>query len=102
MTYTLDTLTPAEKERALHRSINALREDDPMRSASIAIMGWQKGVIYSALLIAIVCAVWQPMGTAVVLVGICTMGYVATMADRVFIFRRGLESRPIVVSDEQV
>lgn len=101
MTYTLDTLTPAEKDRALYRSINALREDDPMRSASIAVMGWQKAIVGVAVLVAVGCAIWQPMGTAVVLVGICTVGYVATMADRVLIFRRGLESRPITVTDEQ-
>lgn len=45
--------------------------------------------------------VWAPMPTAVALIGICTFGYVLTMLDRVLIFRVGLASRPIVVTDEQ-
>src|SRR4051794_9026559 len=41
------------------------------------------------------------MPTAVALIGICTLGYVLTMLDRVLIFREGLASRPIVVTDEE-
>ena len=46
-------------------------------------------------------AILRPMGTAVTLVGLCTLGYVCTMIDRVLIFRRGLAARPIVVTDEE-
>ncbi|BBY28306.1 glycosyltransferase [Mycolicibacterium sediminis] len=101
MTYAVDSLTEAEQDRALHRSINALRDDDPLRSAAIPIMGWQKAAVGIALAVVIGFGIWSPMGTVVVLIGICTLGYVCTMADRVYVFRRGLESRPIVVTDEQ-
>ena len=39
--------------------------------------------------------------TAVALIGICTIGYVVTMFDRVMIFRQGLASRAILVADEE-
>lgn len=99
--YSVDTLTDAQREHALDRAINGLREDDPLRSASATLMGWQKGVL-SALLIAVAAlAVWWPVETAVGLIGVCTLGYVVTMADRVQIFRRGLALRAIVVSEEE-
>ena len=94
-----DDLTPAQRH-ALHRAIDGLREDDPLRSASVAVVGWQRALLWSALLITILCAVRWPMGTAVVLVGVSTVAYLLTMTDRVLIFRQGLRSRPIGISDE--
>lgn len=72
-----------------------------MRSASIAVWGWQRPVLWSLLVLTIGCALWRPMGTAVVLMALCTLGYVLTMLDRVLIFKAGLSSRPIGVTDEQ-
>ena len=94
-----DDLTPVQRH-ALHRAIEGLREDDPLRSASVAVVGWQRALLWSALLITILCAVRWPMGTAVVLVGVSTVAYLLTMTDRVLIFRQGLRSRPIGISDE--
>jgi hypothetical protein len=90
-----------EQRVALHRAINGLREDDPLNSASMPLTGWQRPVLWALLLITIGCAVLAPMQTAVALIGICTLGYVLTMLDRVLIFREGLASRPIVVTDEE-
>ena len=101
MKYSIDELSDAEQEWALDRSINGLRDDDPLNSASVPIMGWQKAALAAVGVVIVGCGIWSPMGTVVVLIGICTLGYVATMADRVMIFRKGLESRPIVVSDEE-
>jgi cellulose synthase/poly-beta-1,6-N-acetylglucosamine synthase-like glycosyltransferase len=89
------------EEYALSRAINGLRSDDPLRSASIAVTGWQRPTLWTLLIAVVVFAVWQPMTTAVVLVGLCTAAYVFTMADRVLLFRDGLASRPIIVSDEE-
>jgi glycosyltransferase XagB len=99
--YSIDTLTDAESEHALGRAINGLRDDDPLRSASIPIMGWQKSFLAVLLIAVAALAIWRPNETAVGLIGVCTFGYVATMADRVLIFRRGLAARPITVTDEQ-
>jgi glycosyltransferase XagB len=90
----------AERDTALYWAINGLREDDPVHSASRALMGWQKPVLWGLLLILIGFGIWRPMHTSVALIGLCTLGYVLTLLDRVLIFRRGLASRPIVITDE--
>jgi cellulose synthase/poly-beta-1,6-N-acetylglucosamine synthase-like glycosyltransferase len=96
-----DAITEADRQRALHRAIHGLREDDPLRSASIAFYGWQKPLLLGLLAAVVGFAVWRPTPTAVALIGVCTFGYVFTMLDRVSIFRRGLASRAIVIPDEQ-
>ncbi|CAJ1508326.1 glycosyltransferase [[Mycobacterium] burgundiense] len=88
-------------EHALHRAINGLREDHPLRSASVPVIGWQRVALWSLLVLVIVCAAWQPMTTAVVLIGLSTAGYLLTMGDRLLIFRQGLASRAIVIADER-
>ncbi|MGX9789950.1 glycosyltransferase [Mycobacterium sp. MMS18-G62] len=96
-----DTVTDLERQEYLRRAIDSLRENDPVHSASTSVMGWQRWVFWSLLLVLIGCAAWRPMATAVVLVGICTFAYVLTMVDRVTIFRHGLASRAIVITDEE-
>lgn len=95
-----DTVTDDQREYALHRAINGLREDDPVHSASTPLLGWQKPVLWGLLVVVIAFGVWRPMQTAVVLIGLCTLAYLLTLGDRVLIFKRGLASRPIVISDE--
>ncbi|HNM83719.1 MAG TPA: glycosyltransferase [Mycobacterium sp.] len=94
------TAHPEEQEFALDRAINGLRRDHPMQSASTAVWGWQKPTLIALLVAVVGLAAWQPMKTAVALVGLCTLGYVLTMTDRVLIFKKGLDTRPIVVPDE--
>lgn len=96
-----ESISDADSEHALYRAIHGLRDDDPMRSASTPFHGWQRPAMWIALAVVVGCAAWQPMTTAVALIGICTVGYVLTMADRVMIFKRGLASRAIVVTDEE-
>src|SRR3954470_8839662 len=96
-----DTITDEEREYALRRAIDGLREDDPIRSPSVPIVRWHRWVLVSLLLIVIGFAIWLPTGTAVVLVGVSTLGYLLTMADRLMIFRDGLASRAIIITDEQ-
>lgn len=94
------TVTNDQREYALHRAINGLREDDPVHSASTPLLGWQKPMLWGLLVIVIAFGVWRPMQTAVVLIGLCTLAYLLTLGDRVLIFKRGLASRPIVISDQ--
>lgn len=94
------TVTDDQREYALHRAINGLREDDPVHSASTPLLGWQKPMLWGLLVIVIAFGVWRPMQTAVVLIGLCTLAYLLTLGDRVLIFKRGLASRPIVISDQ--
>ena len=69
-----DTGADAERELALHQAINGLRDDDPLNSASIPVVGWQRPVLWALLLVLVGCVIWQPMATAVALIGICTIG----------------------------
>ncbi|MGV0642569.1 glycosyltransferase [Mycolicibacterium sp. XJ879] len=87
--------------RALHRAIEGLREDNPMHSASSPLVRWQRWMLWAALAVVVIGVVWKPMTTAVVLVAACTLAYLLTMLDRVLIFREGLASRAIVISDEE-
>ncbi|MGV1006250.1 MAG: glycosyltransferase [Candidatus Nanopelagicales bacterium] len=93
---------PTEEQRveALDRAVNRLRQVDPMRSASVAVVGWQKAVIWTLLIVTAGFGIWRPMQTAVALIGLCTLGYVLTMVDRILIFRQGLAYQAVVVSDE--
>ena len=53
-----------------------------MQSASTAVWGWQKPTLIALLVAVVGLAAWQPMKTAVALVGLCTLGYVLTMTDQ--------------------
>ena len=96
----VDTVTEDEKQRALHRAVNGLRDDDPVRSASVAVLGWQKGALCVLLGLTVVAAVLFPKATAVMFVGLCTAAYVVSMVDRMLTFRAGLASKAIVIPDE--
>jgi cellulose synthase/poly-beta-1,6-N-acetylglucosamine synthase-like glycosyltransferase len=100
-THDVETASDEEKQYVLDRAINGLRDDHPLQSASKAVMGWQKPFLITVLLIVLGFLIWQPKPTVIVLIGLCTLGYVLTMSDRVLIFREGLASRPIVVTDEE-
>lgn len=91
----------AYQQYALSRAINGLRDDDPMRSASVPLLGWQRWALWATLATVLGCVIAAPMTTAVVMVGLCTAAYVFTMIDRVLLFRDGLASRPIVVTDDE-
>ena len=69
----LSALTPIEQQCALDRAVNGLRDDDPLRSASISVIGWQRAVMWSLLATVAVFGIWKPMQTAIVLIGLCTI-----------------------------
>ncbi|MGE2726868.1 glycosyltransferase [Mycolicibacterium pulveris] len=94
-------ISEAEQAHALHHAIEGLREENPMHSAASPLVRWQRWVLWGALTVVVIGVVWQPMTTAVVLVAACTLAYLLTMLDRVLIFREGLASRAIVISDEE-
>ncbi|MEV6559493.1 glycosyltransferase [Nocardia sp. NPDC051756] len=90
----------SDSARALHSAVHGLRESDPLASASVAFLPWQRNTALALLLLVVVCAVFFPMGTCVVLVALCTLGYLAAMGDRVLIFQRGMARDAIMtVSD---
>jgi len=94
-------VSEVDQQRALHRAVNLLREEDPIRSAAVAVVGWQRAVLWTMLAVTVGCTIWRPLQTAVTLIGLCTLAYVMTMIDRVLIFRQGLAYRAVVISDEE-
>ncbi len=90
-------LSLAEQQQALYRAVNGLRDDDPLRSASVSVVAWQRTVLWALLVAVAAFGIWKPMQTAIVLIGLCTIAYVLTMVDRLLIFRQGLAARAIVI-----
>ncbi|MGE2735267.1 glycosyltransferase [Mycolicibacterium vaccae] len=90
-----------DESRALDQAVNGLLEQDPLRSAALPLMGWQRPALWLVLVSLGVGVVFWPQATAVTLVGICTAAYVFTLVDRVLIFRQGLAARAIIVTDDQ-
>ena len=97
----LDMSEEDDRRYALHRAINRLRDDDPVASAANPVLGWQRIVLWALLAIVVGCAAVAPMQTAVALIGLCTAGYLLTMADRVLIFRQGLAASAIRITDDE-
>jgi glycosyltransferase XagB len=93
--------TEEQRQYALDRAINGLREDDPLGSASTPVTRLQRAILWMLLITVIGCAVWQPMRTTIVGIGLCTAAYLLTMADRLIIFRTGLAVRAIEVTADQ-
>ena len=98
---TSDVDDEAFKQAALLDAIDGLRNADPLRSATTPLIGWQKAVLWSAMAVTAAMAVWQPQVTAMAFIAVCTVFYVWTLLDRLVIFRRGLASGAIRISDER-
>ncbi len=90
-----------DRARLLDQAVNGLLEQDPMRSAAMPLMGWQRPALWSALIALVLGALFWPLATAVTIVGLSTAAYVFTMLDRVMIFREGLAARAIMITDDE-
>ncbi|GAB4586943.1 glycosyltransferase [Nocardia sp. IFM 10818] len=90
-----------DSARALHYAVHGLRENDPMASASVAFLPWQRNSAIAVVLLIVGCAVFAPMATLTALVALCTLVYLAGMLDRVLIFKRGLPRDAIMTVDDE-
>jgi glycosyltransferase XagB len=97
----LDLDNDEHREFALSRAVEGLREDHPDQSASVPLWGWQRPALWTLLVVVVGCAIWRPAITALVGMGLCTLAYVVTLFDRILIFKEGLATPPITVTDEQ-
>lgn len=94
-------IDPDHRALALAAAVDGLRLRDPDRSASVAFNRPQKVIGFGLLGgIALLVVAW-PTATLAALVSMATVAYVATLVDRVVIFRRGLTSGALRVTDEQ-
>ncbi|UGT41072.1 glycosyltransferase [Nocardia yamanashiensis] len=92
--------TPAERERALHAAVHGLREDNPMASASVAFLPWQRNTVLAVCAVLLGCAVFAPMPTLTAVIAAATLGYIAVMVDRVLVFARGMSRDAILTIDD--
>ncbi|MFI6215072.1 glycosyltransferase [Nocardia brasiliensis] len=100
MTAALDPESEPFKARALHAAVHGLRESDPLASASVAFLPWQRNTLLCALLVVLGCAAVFPLETLTVLVAVCTLGYLAVLGDRILIFARGMDRDAIMTVDD--
>lgn len=92
----------ARSEAALHDAVHGLRERDPLASAAVAFMPWQKRAGIGFVLLLALCLVLDFMMTLIGLTTICTIMYIVTLGDRVLLMSRGLARDAIMtVSDER-
>ncbi|GEE03879.1 N-acetylglucosaminyltransferase [Gordonia spumicola] len=92
---------PDYRAKALHDAVDGLRERDPAMSASVAFTPVQKWIGISIPVIVLAAAIVSPQITATVVVSVLTVVYVAALVDRLVLFRRGLVSGALTVSDER-
>ncbi|QRI77921.1 MULTISPECIES: glycosyltransferase [Rhodococcus] len=90
------------KAAALHDAVYGLREKRPLSSASVAFVPWQKWLTLGLVTAAIVALMFATTPTLTVLMAVCTAGYIATLADRLLLFSRGLARDAILTVDDDV
>ncbi|TFI43023.1 glycosyltransferase [Rhodococcus sp. 1R11] len=96
------TETAEFKAAALDDAINRLAVRNPLASAAIAFVPWQKYTAIVAAVLLVACVVFAPIGTLLAVTVLCTIGYLLAMIDRLLLFSRGLDAAAIVtVTDEQ-
>ncbi|NMN95837.1 glycosyltransferase [Antrihabitans stalactiti] len=96
------TETAEFREMALDDAINGLARRDPMASAAVAFVPWQKYTAILTVVAYLACFVVWPKPTLIVFSVVCTALYLAMMVDRVLIFTRGLDASAIItISDER-
>ncbi|MEV6770179.1 glycosyltransferase [Nocardia sp. NPDC051030] len=97
----VDPESEAFKAEALHLAVHGLRESDPLASASVAFMPWQRNTALAIVALIVLCAVFFPLGTLATLVAICTAGYLAVLIDRLLILTRGMDRDAILTIDDE-
>lgn len=103
MTGPENTDSPSSRsERALHDAVHGLSENDPLDSASIVFVPWQKWgfvVVGVAFVVALVVA---PTETLVFVTAVSTVVYLVTLVDRFVLLSRGLAKDAILrVEDDR-
>ena len=88
------------KAAALHDAVYGLREKRPLSSASVAFVPWQKWLTLGLVAVVILALVFATIPTLTVLTAVCTAGYIATLADRLLLFSRGLARDAIFTVDD--
>ncbi len=92
----------AYRTAALHEAVHGLRERSPVSSASVAFVPWQKYLGFALAGAFVLALVVATKPTLIVFTVLCTFGYIATLADRLLLFTRGMaRDAQFIVDDEQ-
>lgn len=87
---------------ALDDAVNGLRTNNPAASAAVAFVPWQKRALLAGVLVTVVALILWTVPTLIAITAVCTVGYIATMADRLLLLSRGLARDAIMtVSDDE-
>jgi cellulose synthase/poly-beta-1,6-N-acetylglucosamine synthase-like glycosyltransferase len=87
---------------ALVEAVDGLRRRDPLASAAVVFVRWQKLALIAITLISVAGLVAAPRVTVVIFTASVAMLYLATMVQRVLLFASGLDERTILrVTDEE-
>ncbi|MGC5257454.1 glycosyltransferase [Gordonia sp. DT218] len=89
------------RQAALYDAVERLRDEDPLMTASVPFSRGQKIIGLGTLAVIVVLLVVFPIGATAGLVSVATVVYILALIDRVTIFRRGLVSGAIAITDEQ-
>lgn len=94
--------TQERSDAALHDAVHGLRERDPLASAAVAFVPWQKWTSGAIVVLMVVCLALATTPTLIVLTALCTLAYLVTLVDRVVLLGRGLARDAILsVPDER-
>jgi len=92
----------SEAELRLHASTNGLRDRYPLQSALPILSVRQQKVLMGVAVAVLVLAVVSPLNTAIGLIAISTLVYLATVVYRVLLFRSSMSSGHVdVVTDAE-
>lgn len=92
----------AYRTAALHEAVHGLRERSPVSSASVAFVPWQKYLGFALAAAFVLSLVVATKPTLIVFTVLCTFGYIATLADRLLLFTRGMaRDAQFIVDDEE-
>ncbi|MBY6707013.1 glycosyltransferase [Rhodococcus sp. BP-241] len=92
----IGTETAEFRAAALEDAIDGLARRDPLASAAVAFVPWQRNLGLGFLVVVVAALVLAPIATLVAVSVVCTLGYIAMMVDRVLLFVRGLDASAIV------
>jgi len=92
----------ARSAAALHDAVHGLFERDPLASAAVPFMPWQKWTGLAALAVVVLALVLVTTPTLIALTAVSTLVYLITLADRLLLLSRGLARDSILhVEDDR-
>jgi len=94
MTVERGLVPPPTTGEALHRSISALADGQPLLSSRQTTVRWQRAALGAAVVLLALGLALAPADTGIFLMGVATVCYVVNLIDRTWLFATGVERSP--------